>query len=72
MDQREMEEMKLVNEFGMIEKNILGIEQVIKKQIHLENLVDKFEWTERFDLMRPRWAILVHLSGSNSKVWLFV
>lgn len=45
MDQREMKEMKLVNdqEFGMIEKNLLGFEQVIRKQTHLENLVDKFE-----------------------------
>ena len=45
MDQREIKEMKLVNdqEFGMIEKNLLGFEHVIRKQTHLENLVDKFK-----------------------------
>lgn len=45
MDQREMKERKLVNnqEFRMLEKNLLGIEHVIEKHTHLENLVDKFE-----------------------------
>jgi hypothetical protein len=48
MDQREMTKLKLVNdqEFGMIKENLLGIEQEIKKQTHLENLVDKCDWTE--------------------------
>ena len=48
MDKRETKERKLVNdqEFGMIEKNLMGIEQVIEKHTHLKNLVDEFEWTE--------------------------